>query len=93
MAQRNGIQLLYTSAVNDYDAIRLFPVVNRLNNEAGKKSQLSYVVADPTFLKQLAGGDADSSMVVGSRLVRREPVQLTFDVLAAAAEQLEGDDL
>ena len=95
MAEKNGIQLLYTSAVNDYDAIRLFPVVNRLNNEAGRKSQLSYVVADPTFLKQLAGGDgdADSSLVIGSRLVRRKPIQLTFDVLAAAADQLEGDDL
>ncbi len=91
MAQKNGVQLLYTSAVNDYDAIRLFPVVSRLNNEAGRKSQLSYVVADPTFLKQLAGGDGDSSLVIGSRLVRRVPVQLTFDVLAAAAEQLNED--
>ncbi len=93
MAEKNGIQLLYTSAVNDYDAIRLFPVVNRLNNETGRRSQLAYVVADPTFLKQLAGGDGDSSLVVGSRLLRRKPIQLTFDVLAATAAQLPGDEL
>lgn len=93
MAEKNGIQLLYTSAVNDYDAIRLFPVVNRLTNETGRRSQLAYVVADPTFLKQLAGGDADSSLVVGSRLVRRKPVPLTFDVLAASAARLAADEL
>ena len=93
MAETSQIQLLYTTAVNDYDAIRLFPVVNRLTNESGKRSHLSYVVADPTFLKQLASGDADSALVTGTRLVRRRPVPLTFDVLAATAAALSDEDL
>lgn len=85
VAFTSEVQLIYTTGVNDMDAIRLFPVVNRLSNETARRSNLAYVVADPTFLKQLAPADGDAALITGTRLVRRHPAQLTFDAVAAAA--------
>lgn len=91
VAHTSEVQLIYTTGVNDMDAIRLFPVLNRLSNETARRSNLAYVVADPTFLKQLAPVDGDAALITGTRLVRRHPAQLTFDAVAAAA--VAHDDL
>ncbi len=87
VAHMSDVQLLYTTGVNDMDAIRLFPVVTRLTNEAAKRSHLSYVVADEAFLKQLMPHDGDYSLVTGTRLVRRRPVQLTLDMGGSEDEE------
>ncbi len=79
MARMSDIQLLYTTGVNDMDALRQFPVLARLTNEAAKRSQLAYVVADETFLKRLAPADGDHAVVTGTRLVRRQAPLLHVD--------------
>ncbi|MGH9030574.1 MAG: hypothetical protein ACRDZV_00470 [Acidimicrobiia bacterium] len=61
VAQMSDVQLVYTTGVNDLDALRLFPVVTRLTNEAAKRSHLAYVVADEAFLKRLAPADGDNA--------------------------------
>lgn len=86
VAAMSDIQLIYTTGVNDMDAIRLFPVVTRLTNEAAKRSHLSYVVTDEAFLKQLMPQNGDYSLVTGTRLVRRRPIQLTLDMAGGEDE-------
>ncbi|MGH2898219.1 MAG: hypothetical protein ACRDMZ_06055, partial [Solirubrobacteraceae bacterium] len=63
MAATSDVQLVYTTGVNDMDALRMFPVVTRLTNEAAKRSHLAYVVADEVFLKRLAPADADNAII------------------------------
>lgn len=87
MAQTSDVQLVYTTGVNDMDALRMFPVVTRLTNEAAKRSHLAYVVADEAFLKRLAPADGDHAIVTGTRLVRR-----TQPLLAVDLAKLDGDD-
>ena len=82
VAQMSDVQLIYTTGVNDLDALRLFPVVTRLTNEAAKRSHLAYVVADEAFLKRLAPAEGDSAIVTGTRLVRRQPPLLAGDLAA-----------
>ncbi len=86
VAQMSDVQLVYTTGVNDMDALRLFPVVTRLTNEAAKRSHLAYVVADEAFLKRLAPAEGDA-IVTGTRLVRRQQPLLTVDLAA-----MDGDE-
>lgn len=87
MAATSDVQLVYTTGVNDMDALRMFPVVTRLTNEAAKRSHLAYVVADEVFLKRLAPTEADNAIITGTRLVRR-----TQPLLALDLANLDGDD-
>jgi hypothetical protein len=87
VARMNGVQLLYTTGVNDMDALRLFPVVTRLTNEIGKRTHLAYVRAVATLLKRLAPSDADYAVITGTRLIRRTPPILTTDL-----PNMAGDD-
>lgn len=80
MACMSDVQLLYTTGVNDMDALRQFPVLARLTNEAAKRSHLAYVVADEAFLKRLAPADGDHAVVTGSRLVRRQTPLLRVEL-------------
>lgn len=80
MARMSDVQLLYTTGVNDMDALRQFPVLARLTNEAAKRSHLAYVVADEAFLKRLAPADGDHAVVTGTRLVRRQAPLLHVDL-------------
>lgn len=90
VAQMNGVQLVYTTGVNDMDALRLFPVVTRLVNEAAKRSHLAYVVADEAFLKRLAPADGDDAIVTGTRLVRRRQPLLAVDLATFAGDDEDG---
>lgn len=87
VARMNDVQLVYTTGVNDLDALRLFPVVTRLTNEVGKRSHLAYVVADEAFLKRLAPSEGDDAVITGTRLVRRQAPLLTSDIAL-----MPGDD-
>lgn len=87
VAQMSDVQLVYTTGVNDMDALRLFPVVTRLTNEAAKRSHLAYVVADEAFLKRLAPADGDNAVVTGTRLVRRQQPLLAVDLAS-----MDGDE-
>jgi hypothetical protein len=87
VAQMSDVQLVYTTGVNDMDALRLFPVVTRLTNEAAKRSHLAYVVADEAFLKRLAPAEGDNAIVTGTRLVRRQQPLLAVDLAA-----MDGDE-
>lgn len=86
VAQMNGVQLIYTTGVNDMDALRLFPVITRLTNEIGKRSHLAYVRADTTLLKRLAPSDPDNAVITGTRLVRQTAPILTTDLTAMPGE-------
>lgn len=90
VARMNDVQLIYTTGVNDMDALRLFPVVTRLTNESAKRSHLAYVVADEAFLKRLEPADGDNAIITGTRLVRRRQPLLAADIAAMASG--EDDD-
>lgn len=87
VAQMSDVQLVYTTGVNDMDALRLFPVLTRLTNEAAKRSHLAYVVADEAFLKRLAPAEDDNAIVTGTRLIRRRQ-----PVLVADLADMDGDE-
>jgi hypothetical protein len=87
VAQMNGVQLIYTTGVNDMDALRLFPVVTRLTNETAKRSHLAYVVADEAFLKRLQPAGGDNAIISGTRLVRTQPPLLAADLAAMSGEE------
>ena len=87
VAQMSDVQLVYTTGVNDMDALRLFPVVTRLTNEAAKRSHLAYVITDEAFLRRLAPADGDNAIVTGTRLVRRHQPLLAIDLAA-----MDGDE-
>lgn len=89
VAQASDVQLVYTTGVNDMDALRMFPVVTRLTNEAAKRSHLAYVVGDEGFLKRLAPSDGDNAIVTGARLVRRTQPLLAVDLAHLAGEDDE----
>lgn len=91
VAERSDVQLVYTTSVNDMDALSLFPVITRLVNETAKRSHLAYVVADEAFLKRLAPADGDDAIVTGSRLVRRRQALLAVDLATLAAGDDEGE--
>ncbi|HEV8650489.1 MAG TPA: hypothetical protein VG276_14040 [Actinomycetes bacterium] len=91
VAQMSDVQLVYATGVNDMDALRLFPVVTRLTNEAAKRSHLAYVVADEAFLKRLAPADGDNAIITGARLVRRQQPLLAVDLPSLADD--EEDDV
>lgn len=79
VARMSDVQLLYTTGVNDLDALRLFPNRVRLTNEAAKRSHLAYVVADETFLKVLAPSEGGHTLVTGTRLTKRQDPLFTAD--------------
>lgn len=87
VAQMSDVQLVYTTGVNDMDALRLFPVVTRLTNEAAKRSHLAYVIADEAFLKRLAPADGDNAIVTGTRLIRRQQPLLAVDLASLAGDE------
>lgn len=89
VAQASDVQLVYTTGVNDMDALRMFPVVTRLTNEAAKRSHLAYVVGDEGFLKRLAPSEGDNAIVTGARLVRRTQPLLAVDLAHLAGEDDE----
>jgi hypothetical protein len=91
VAQMSDVQLVYATGVNDMDALRLFPVVTRLTNEAAKRSHLAYVIADEAFLKRLAPSDGDDAIITGARLVRRQQPLLIAD-LALLGDDQEDDE-
>ena len=91
VAQMSDVQLVYTTGVNDMDALRLFPVLTRLTNETAKRSHLAYVIADEAFLKRLAPVDGDNAIITGTRLVRKQPPLLAVD-LASLANGDEDDE-
>ncbi len=91
VAQMSDVQLVYATGVNDMDALRLFPVVTRLTNEAAKRSHLAYVIADEAFLKRLAPSDGDDAIITGARLVRRQQPLLIAD-LASLGDDQEDDE-
>jgi hypothetical protein len=91
VAQMSDVQLVYATGVNDMDALRLFPVVTRLTNEAAKRSHLAYVIADEAFLKRLAPADGDDAIITGARLVRRQQPLLVAD-LASLGDDQEDDE-
>lgn len=87
VARKNDVQLIYTTGVNDMDALRLFPVVTRLTNESAKRSHLAYVVADEAFLKRLEPSAGDNAIVTGTRLVRRRQPLLRADIAAMTSDE------
>jgi hypothetical protein len=53
VAHRAGVQLIFTTGIKDYDALRLFPNPVRLSNQTAKRAGLAYVTGDPSFIRQL----------------------------------------
>jgi len=79
VARMSDVQLLYTTGVNDMDALRLFPNRVRLTNEAAKRSHLAYVVGNEAFLKSLAPSEGDHALVTGTRLTKRQDPLFTVE--------------
>ena len=75
VAEGARIQLVYTTGINDFDALRLFPNPIRLANMTSRRAGLNYVVGDPDFLK-LLWPNGDEARIAATRLTREHAPRL-----------------
>lgn len=71
MAHAAGIQLLYTTGIQDYSALRPFSNLIALSNDGARRTTLRYVRTDPRLLERLAPPRGDGARVHATRVIAR----------------------
>jgi hypothetical protein len=72
IAAAAGIQLVYTTGIKDYNALRHFPNVIGLSNDAVRRTMRRYVRANPDLLQTIVPQDATpGGRVMAARVVAR----------------------
>jgi hypothetical protein len=71
VAQAAGIQLLYTTGINDFIALRRFSNPIALSNDAARRTMLRYVRGNPKLLEKLAPPPGHLPHVQATRVTRK----------------------